>query len=233
MSNDGIIAKIEALLAKAAGTEFEQEAEAFYAKAQELMIRHAVDEQMLAQASGSRTTEKPVGERFMYSANDANVPGKKQILGSVARNNRCKVLFYVGSKKEQMCTIVGFADDVTFVKMLYANLIVQAGRESRAARLSKADTTAFMLGFAQVIERRMKEVNTTVTNSGGTSMTLALRDRSAVVKDVFSEMFPRTRASRTRTSGSEHAMLSGRAAGERADISGGRRNLGTTRALGR
>mgnify|MGYP003491477332 CR=1 FL=1 len=42
MADDKILDKVRALLAKAAGTEYPAEAEAFLAKAEALMARHAI-----------------------------------------------------------------------------------------------------------------------------------------------------------------------------------------------
>ena len=49
---DAVIRRIEALLAKAASTDFQAEAEAFAAKAQELMARYLVEQHELG---GDRT----------------------------------------------------------------------------------------------------------------------------------------------------------------------------------
>ena len=67
------VSKVQALIAKAESTEFPDEAEAFMAKAQELMTRHAIDLAMLDGESGrrepgkvGRTATHPCGTNAAY-----------------------------------------------------------------------------------------------------------------------------------------------------------------------
>ena len=236
-----VIRKVQALLAKAESTQFEAEAEALYAKAQELMLRHAIDEATIAQAAVKGQIAKPIKLTMTYSTNDANLPGKKQLLMAIARHNRCKAVFYTGSKREQTAVIVGFEDDVRFVELLYASLLLQAQRDgSRAYRVSnttkgrKVFLTQFMLGFAQTINRRMDEVATKITGEAGHSAALALRDREDIVADALADFFPNLRsAKRSRLASDWTARAAGSKAAENADISGGRNNLRTTKAIGK
>ena len=59
---DGILDKVRALLAKAESTQFEAEAEAFTAKAQELMTRHRIDRAVLN--ASDDLGDAPAGRRL-------------------------------------------------------------------------------------------------------------------------------------------------------------------------
>ena len=85
--DDPMLVKVRALLAKAESTEFEAESDAFTAKAQELMARHAIDD-AVARAGSSRR-EAPVTRRI--AVDDPYVDAKSQLLVVVARPNgvRC------------------------------------------------------------------------------------------------------------------------------------------------
>jgi hypothetical protein len=233
--------KIRALLAKAERTEFEEEASAFYAKAQELMIRHAVDEQMIA-ASGKTGGSKPTAKKINFSTNDQNIAGKRALWKTVVINNRVRMVYHEsddkmtrwrsasGKRQQWTATLVGFQEDIEFAEILYASLFIQAIREAKRAKMTHAQTTEFLIGFAETCHRRMKEVTTKVEDEGGHTTALALRDRGAVVGDHFKELFPNTgKVAAARIRGDASARAYGRERGEHADISGGRNNLSAGR----
>lgn len=56
--DEGMLAKVQALIAKAESTEYGAEAEALYAKAQELMAKYAIDEAMFRDSKNTDT--KPI-----------------------------------------------------------------------------------------------------------------------------------------------------------------------------
>ncbi len=235
-ADDSIIRKVQALIAKAESTTFEAEAEALYAKANELMLRHAIDQQQLAAASGKRS--KVVQRVIVYSTNDANLPGKKLILHHVAENNRCRVVFYGGSKKEQRAAIVGFEDDTEFVEMLFTSLMLQASRDggrafnaSSSSNSRKVFMTQFLLGFGVRIGERMEE-NRRIAEGHTPGAALVLVERRAEVDDAFGEMFPNVRKGKgVALRGDIEARMGGHDAGSRADISGGRNTVVGQRAI--
>jgi len=242
MTETDIIRKVQGLLAMAESSKFEPERESFYAKAQEMMVKHAIEEGMLA-AAGKRVDVTPVSEMFVYSADDRNRPPKRQLFMAVAEANRCHAIFYNGSKRDQQVAIVGFKDDVDFVKLLYTSLHMQGASDaSRAYRDSDRSATRiiymtnFLLGFASTVRTRLKAQNVKVEAEVGHSMALVLVDRSKEVEDKVSELYPNLRTSRASRIGRAHgAYGKGSAAGAKADLSGGRGHVGGNgrTALGR
>ena len=141
MGNDDILRKIEGLLNKANGTDSEPEAQAFFAKASELMIKYAIDEQRVREAMGAKVaTEQPVMVDFMYAGSDSNAVGKKHLLDMVAAAHSVQMIDYSNARYSNMhrpgnsgiasqwSALVGFAGDIELVKMLYTSLFVQAAR---------------------------------------------------------------------------------------------------------
>lgn len=245
MTESDVIRKVQGLLAKAESTEFEAEREAFYAKAQDLMTRHAIDEALLDRA-GRKAEVKPTSEVFVYTDNQANRPPKRNLLTAVARANRVRVVYYNGSKKEQKAMLVGFADDLEYVKLVYTSLYLQGHREGGRAYLASdryasrvVYLTNFLLGFASKVDERLRAQNRkteeAVKAETGTSTALVLVDRTKAVDDHVGELFPNlSNGRRVRIGYARGAHGAGQAAGAKADLSGGRGAVGGNRgALGR
>jgi hypothetical protein len=223
---ESVITKIQALLAKAERTEFEHEAEAFYAKAEELMTKHAVERWQLAKAGD--VAAKPVKREVIYSTNDANLPAKKQLLAVAARAAGCEVVLAPSTKKQQTAWIIGFEDDAEYAEMLYTSLLVQAMRFCEPTiRRHKAKLTDYLLGFTYAVRARINERERAREQESLGDLLPALLDRKTSVENAVSEFFPRlgkSRAVARRTDWS--SQQAGHAAGQRADISGGRHNIG-------
>src|SRR3954470_13978333 len=81
-----VLDRVRGLLAKAEATSFPAEAEAFTAKAQELMARHAID-RIVVDAGGSQS---PHARRIVLVAPYAKA--KFHLLAQVGAANRCKVI---------------------------------------------------------------------------------------------------------------------------------------------
>jgi hypothetical protein len=229
MTVDPIIAKIQGLLAKAESTEFEAEAEAFYAKAEELMTKHAVERWQLAQAG--KVAEEPVKRTIIYSTTDANLPGKTQILAAAAKAAGVFVVLTPKTKKMQAAYLVGFESDCEFAELLYTSLLVQAMRFCPTdVRRVKARLTDYLLGFGSIVAGRVLEREKERESESSSDLLPALIDRDAQVKDAVGDFFPRlgkTKAVARRTDW--NARAAGGEAGKRADISGGRNNVGGSR----
>lgn len=244
MTNDDMLRKIQGLLAKADGTDNEHERDAFYAKAQALMLKHAIDEAMLAAAgNGQEDDRTPIVEAFTFSADDRFRPGKMSLLHGIAETNRVRAVFHRATKKNQQSSLVGFKSDIEFVKLLYTSALMQAmGASNKAWKQSAGSgsrhtfTSNFIYGFAGTVTRRLDEAaRQAKADAGvteGTSTALALIDRDQQISDKFAEAFPRVGTARGSLSRNGDARLAGAAAGRNADLSAGRNNIGNkTRAL--
>src|SRR5205823_14651531 len=81
--------RVRALLAKAESTEFPDEAEAYTAKAQELMTRHRIDHALLTVTK--RVRDRPVTRRLAVD-NPYEAP-KSLLLQVVAEANGCRAVW--------------------------------------------------------------------------------------------------------------------------------------------
>jgi Protein of unknown function (DUF2786) len=197
---DGVLHKVRALLAKAESTNFDAEADAFTAKAQELMARHRIDRAVL-EARGCGRGKEPVGRRF--GIDDPYADAKAVLLGNVADANGCRAVW---SKTLGFTTVFGFADELDAVDELFTSLLVQATAALRRAG-SKHDEygrsrtrrfrRSFLVAFAIRIGQRLREtVDATVEAASvetGTALVPILAARAGVTTAAAEAAFPETR----------------------------------------
>jgi hypothetical protein len=229
-----VLGRIRGLLAKAESTEFPEEAEALSAKAQELMTRHAVDAAVLAAERG-RAAGAPVGARRVHVDNPYP-EGKVRLLDAVGTANDVRVVW---SDALGMATMIGRAEDMDAVELLFTSLLVQAnramtatGRTGSARTRSPAFRRAFLMAYAGRIGERLGEVRERVTGDAardsGTDLVPLMRARSEAVDDAVASMFPRLQAKQTRAVDAR-GWYAGRAAADDA-VLGSRRSAVADRA---
>ena len=232
--DDRLLAKIRSLLAKAENTEFEAEAEAFSDKAMELRARYGIDEALLA-ASGEKTdtvTSLVVDIDNPYSYE------KAALLTAVAQSMRCQAIAHMPGRTVTTVTVVGFTSDLERVNLLYTSLLIQAISQviqqkpgtppqwSGRSVSTVAYRKSWFAGFNNEVLNRLRETERRAAKqsspSAGMSTALVLRDRSKVVAQEFSQMFPNATIGRARRVGSHDGYTNGRVAGERADLGASR-----------
>jgi hypothetical protein len=192
-----VLDKVRALLAKAESTTFDAEAEAFTAKAQELMARHRIDRAVL-DARGHDRGEEPVGARI--GVDDPYADAKAGLLAIVADANGCRAVW---SKALGFSTVFGFPGDLDAVAELFTSLLVQAtaalqregpkhdgsGR-SRTTRFRRS----FLVAFAARIGQRLREtVDATVeaaSTETGTALVPILAARDDAARAAAAAAFP-------------------------------------------
>lgn len=232
--------RIQALLAQAESTNHEEEAATFLAKAQELMLRFAIDEAELAQKDPERKT-RPIMRTIDFGKFGAGVKAKRQLITGIAYVNRCKVWLHHGRK---FLSVAGFEEDVEFVEMLFGSVLVQMEAAcTTALRTEKPDgvnstsfRTSFMYAYTNRVVHRLQEAQRIAEqherehNQAGTA--LVLRDRKAEVdRYVEGRVGKLRKGAGARHQGSAHGAMSGDAHGRRADVSGGRGTIGQRKAL--
>lgn len=120
MTEEKILTRVQKLLDKAnANGVTEEERELFLAKADELMMKHSIDEAMLMATLTKEERRKPVKEHFQ--AADAYAPHwekMRTVLRYIAQLHRCRIVFHYSGD----CTLVGFHEDVEYVKMKWLNV---------------------------------------------------------------------------------------------------------------
>jgi hypothetical protein len=138
-SNADLLRKIQALLAKAEGTTFEAEREAFLAKADELMMKHRIELWELQQHQSGRISERdPVIRDFNYqfAFESGQFPEIADALWSMflatARYCNCVVVFhkqhYSGERREYASytvPVIGTESDLGYMSILFSSLMTQ------------------------------------------------------------------------------------------------------------
>ena len=222
-SSDPVIAKVRALLAKAESTDFPEEAETFSAKAQELITRNAIDRALVD--AGGEADEAPIARRV--PVDDPHAQAKVHLLGQVALANRCQAVWVGGYG---LATVIGFADDVDNVELLFASLLVQANRTLAALartappgahQRSTRFRRGFLHGYASEIGERLRDTAAHTTaqasDTHGDALLPVLARRDEAVTAARDRLFPHVVARRARPADYE-GWLAGSAAGRLASL---------------
>ena len=130
---EDIIRKVQALLDKAASSGFTAEAEAFRAKADELMTRFIIEDHELREAGSVADREKPSTKRLNGIVSGGS-PIKQQIAelaGHVARYCGVEVVYYGMRHGQANLSIMayGFKAELDYFEMLLTSLMVQMANE--------------------------------------------------------------------------------------------------------
>ncbi len=224
-TNDPVLERIRALLAKAESTTFEAEALAFTAKAQELMTRHAIDAALL---DAGRVADRDAPVTIRVPIDPPYADAKSWLLQVVAEAGRCRAVFH---NRLDLSSLVGFADDVASVELLFTSLLVQAQTAlSQAARHAPAGTrvrsqgyrSAFLLSFSDRIGERLREINdevfATVEAEQGGAFLPALRSRLDEVDDAVTDRFGELASGRVRGGYDAAGWSGGRLAADNAQL---------------
>ncbi|MGZ5404287.1 MAG: DUF2786 domain-containing protein [Nocardioides sp.] len=230
---DTMLVRVRKLLTKAedpAATT--QEAQAYTAKASELMAAHGIDRALLAAREPSLDV---VGDRVIvldrpYAAE------KAQLVGQVAFALGCRVVRrtrYPHGAKELSVHLFGHRSDLQRVEILFTSLLLQAMQALARTPVPGWDQPAafrrsWLSGFSTAVGRRLEQAERQAAEhaedrfaASGTSTALVLADRSAAVETARDATYPDLQpASARRLSGSGGAQ--GWAAGQRADLGNAR-----------
>lgn len=233
--DDAKVAKLQKVLYQAERAGTPEEAETFYAMAQELMAKWSIDAAMLA-ASRTTTVASQVARRITKFNKSKIWRNHANLLWAIARANDVKAVLcdyskYKGMKPEMH--IIGFDHDLDTVEMLFTSMMIQCSRERNRMvppEIKKSESLrgpwfrSFIDAYASRIEDRLREVRRSAQvgygqEKYGASMLPVLAAKSEKIQEEFDKLFPSTstaRASRARWS-SEGASR-GREAADRADI---------------
>ncbi|WP_127500449.1 DUF2786 domain-containing protein [Actinoplanes solisilvae] len=221
-----LLDRVRALLAKAEATDFPEEADAYTAKAQELMTRHRIDHALLAAKADKR--DRP-GSRRIAVDNPYEMP-KSLLLQAVAEANSCRAVWM---KRFGLVAVVGYAADLDATEVLFTSLLVQAtramtGAGSKTDRAGRNTTRSFRQSFLTSYAHRIGERLTTASeqvaqetaaSTRGAALLPVLAARTDAVNDAVAEQFPEM--THVSTSVNNHdGWASGRAAADRALLHG-------------
>jgi hypothetical protein len=212
--------RVRALLAKAESTDFPDEAEAFTAKAQELIARHAIDVAMLQDGPGEGSRAR--GRRVLLD--DPYAKAKSLLLASIASANHCQT---VRDQQLGICTIFGAPSDLDAVELLYTSLLAQAtaamvtaGRAGRRAR-SRGFRSTFLVAYATRIGERLRAATRVAVDDArtthGDNVLPVLASREEAADNARDEAFPHLRKERISTT-DPAGWRAGTAAADRAHL---------------
>jgi hypothetical protein len=187
------LAKIRALLAKAESTDFDDEAEALSAKAQELMSRYALDRALIDHQHGVR--QQATLRRIWLD--NPYVTAKAMLVDAVANANRCRTVL---AGEWGYATVVGDQVDLQLVELLATSLLLQASRAmlSTGSQLSRSGVSrtrsyrqSFLVAYADRIGERLRSTNEASQSASDAGKLLpVLSARSRVVDDLLEQRFP-------------------------------------------
>lgn len=214
------LARIRALLAKAESTGFAEEAEAFTAKAQELMTRHGISRLMVETGIGLPAARRiAVDEPYAWP--------KAVLLQFVAEANRCRA---VHNSAFSDSTVLGYPDQLDAVAVLYTSLLTQATGSMLAAGRTRPECrsrkfrTSFLLAFAHRIGNRLAEAAATATTDAvagqESSLLPVLAARDGAVQSAAEAVFGNVR-SRSSTASDPAGWRAGTSAADRVDLGAG------------
>ena len=215
---------IRGLLAKAESTDFEAEAEAFTAKAQELMAAHSIETAMLErgrEGDGVSPTSVTVKIHRPYAQ------PKMHLLSAAAGPNHCRVLW---NRYKEEAVVFGFDNDIAAVELLFTSLLVQATRAMTAhgpqtdwsgRSRTRSFRRSFLLGFADRIGWRLREASARSAQEAeatyGSSMAPVLAERDERVAAAVRDQHPHVATLRTSNS-NVSGWFAGEDAADRADL---------------
>lgn len=223
----GLLERVRALLAKAESTSFDAEADAFTAKAQELMTRHRIDRVVLESAA-RRDDDTPTGRRLLID--DPYADAKAMLLQAICVANGGHSVW---SKGMGFSTVFAFADELDIIEDLFTSLLVQATaalrREgSKQDRRGRSRTTrfrrSFLVAFANRIGHRLQEAADTAVADAeaktGRSLVPVLAGRAAAAEEAAVRSFPQLSAVAPSATDGE-GWHAGTVFGDRADLGAG------------
>jgi hypothetical protein len=227
-TDDNMLQKVRALLAKAEATPFDAEAEAFTAKAQELIVRYRIDHALLA----ARESRDESALRRRVEVEDPYRRAKVVLVSVVANANDCRAVW---RSSERFVDLFGFADDLDAVEELFTSLLLQATAAVRRAgskqdalgrSRTKSFRRAFLTSFAFRVGERLQEAVDAVVAESGADLVPVLAARSEAVEALARTTFPHVRNMRASVSDAEGWHAGARFA-DQADISTRRKVTGS------
>lgn len=222
--------RIAALIEKAEATEFPKEAELLMAKAEELMLKHSIDEATIA---AKRDKKKPVAEDIIIGK--VTLTNKDYITQLLALGHKVAWGFPIKSVQVRhgnfaQIWYVGHKTDVEYAMQLFRSLDRQAiqakntwwkteGKLGYYRGDGYIECKTFVNGFSDTVGVRLYDMKKRVVAEAGHSTDLVLRDRKKVVEDWVGENMELGSARKTRSSrGSYAAESAGRQAGRTASL---------------
>ncbi|MGV9312609.1 DUF2786 domain-containing protein [Streptomyces sp. NPDC003691] len=232
MPEDGKLAKVRALLAKAEDpATTPEEAQSYFAKAAELMAKYGIERAMLADSDPN--LDRP-GDRII-TIKGVYEKDRRILFRYIAMAFNCRCVTLKKGKDGSEVHLFGYESDLDRTEILFTSLLLQMFNGVRNARPTYGESAvtyrkSWLAGFILRINERLLEIEARTRQeaspaASGRSAELVVADRQAVVQARFTSAYPKIR-SRGRLARGVSGAGEGRAAANRAD-------LGQTRVVGR
>jgi hypothetical protein len=203
------------------------EAEAFTAKAAELMARYGIDRALLGALHPE--TDQPADRVFTLDNPWGDM--KRHLLAGLASALRCQCV-QVRHAADTRLHVFGYRSDLERADILFTSLLVQMARALAGQAVpgyggsARAWRRSWMLGYCAAVVARVKAAENAAVaaasgetgTGGGPSAAMVLADRSLVVRRKVVAAYPRLRTTRVSYSGSGYG--DGYREGQKADIGG-------------
>ncbi|MET0521967.1 MAG: DUF2786 domain-containing protein [Jiangellaceae bacterium] len=220
MTDDSTLARVRKLLAMAEDPACTPaEAEAFTAKATDLIAKYGVDQALLAAANPAID---PVGDRIVTIV-PPYARDKAGLLAAVAAPLRCR-LVHLDRQGTTRSHLFGHTADLERVELLFTSLLVQAAHGLAAGPVPPGEHVAayrrsWLAGYAQAIQGRLRAAEQSAADAAAPGTDVVLADRTELVEQRRDEVYPRlARLGPRRLRGS--GLLRGYHAGQIADLGG-------------
>jgi hypothetical protein len=243
MNREALVGKVRKLLAKAESTSNPNEAEAFSAKAAELIAINRLDP---AQVRDSLERGE-LAVRRIPLGRGAYVRARLALLMAVAGAHDCEVVFETGPAGT-VAVVAGFDADLVVTALLFESLHVQAANQMAGTRLATPAATqrwrrSFLFGYARRVGELLSASRAqaapppaaagppTLFDGEPRASVPDLRARTERVKEFARAAFGPVHTARGARPTSAAGWKDGHRAAGRADI--GRSRLAGRRAIGR
>jgi hypothetical protein len=223
VSDSKIKDKVRALLTKAERTEYSAEAEAFNAKAAELIAKHALDELELRSMKPNQFPDEIESRRYVVQAPYSI--DRLRLIVNVALALGC-IAYYIpqardGSKTatkskdhDTYAYIVGFKEDIDMVELMLESLNRHQYFTSMGKK--KVWNASFIRGYAARISSRLRtSYNETMSEATG-SVAIVLQNKKERLQRKAESLGLVTKPSTRQTD--RNAYSSGMSAADRATI---------------
>lgn len=238
VSVEKMMRRVRGLFAKAEGTDNEDEANVFRAKAYELLAKHNLDE-MTVRASGQRTAEWARDDQMIVVRFDLPVRYREQrstLLSAVMKPLHCKGVHFEGGATVRY---IGIRRHLRRGQFLYSLLLPQmfsaAGRYVPEDPFDHAavvrERSSFMAGFIAQVYLRLEAAEADAIRTAGDGAALAIRSDVERTAAAYARKWPLVRKSRSLAhphsgAGFEAGIRSGNTADVgHTRVGGGRRAL--------
>jgi hypothetical protein len=244
MASEATLKKIRNLLDLAQGTKNLNEAAVAFATAQQLLLKHN-----LTQAQVEATTGFKEADEAIVNSNDPLYVGQRVVLwkdylaNKLSELNSCKMYIntsyvpedprdrFSDNVKVISYRVVGRPSDVEMVRYFFNSIVTQIEYLSAAALKAglgrgKTFTNNFKHGAAEVVVRRLQEMNQSVRAEhsqayGIAALVLVDQKAEAVEKWAEDHLKLKPRKITYQTAGDVQGYLAGRKAGEKVSLNKG------------